>query len=132
VPQESADAQIVLAVIRGQVPLSTLAQAGVSFDFQADPGQESMEIRVIQKRRFEVRPDIRDIASGLLRYAADQDARSVWASLLLAADWIAFEPLEREPDWDCLLDGIWDASFRLDVNEAAVQAAHRVQADKVR
>ena len=109
------------------MPISALANAGVTLKFRkADPECKSREIVITQKRPFEIRPTVGDVAKGLLNNLADPKQLSDWATLLETADWIDFTSAEDHPEWDTLITALWDASFSGEVQNAAIDAAKRI------
>jgi hypothetical protein len=127
VSQETDDACIALAIVRGEMPISAFAKAGVSMTFRKkDAEGKSREIVITQERPFELRPTVADVATGLLNHVAELKQLSDWATLLQAADWIDFASAEDHPDWDILITALWDASFSGKVEKAAIDAAKRM------
>jgi hypothetical protein len=129
VQPNGSDDNIVLTIIRGQQPIAALATAGVTMSFRAaDPEGKSRQIIITQDRPFGVQATVADIAAGLIRHISNPDELSDWATFLLAADWIDFEPLERHPDGDILLEALWNASFRYEIGGTAIETATRLAA----
>ena len=94
----------------------------------ADPEGKSRQIIITQDRPFVVQPKVVDIAAGLLRHISNSDELGDWATFLLAADWIDFEPLEHHPDGDTLREALWNASFRYEIGGSAIETATRLAA----
>src|SRR5690349_20975642 len=121
------DSEIVLAVIRGELPVVDLTKAGVTLAVVPEaskPGRH--EIIADQMRPFVVRPTLTDISHGLLAKAGDLNESHKWASLLMGADWVLFEQLEDDPDWDAILGGIWDAMFVEALSQGTLDTASRI------
>ncbi len=127
VRSKGSDVDIVLAIIRGQLPISSLEKAGVAMTFRAaDPEGKSRQIIITQDRPFGVQPTVGDIAAGFLSRVSNSDELSDWATFLLAADWIDFEPLEHHPDGDTLREALWNASFRYEIGGSIIETATRL------
>lgn len=105
--------ELVLAVIRGQLPLTALEEIGIHFQQISDGNSEAeRQTRVEVPFAKSVSPRPVDIASGLLAYKDRPVQLREWASFVLgASEIIDLEPLERWPEGDELLSGLWDASF---------------------
>jgi hypothetical protein len=117
--------ELVLAVVRGQLPLSELEQAGVHFR-ESSTGNESHErqvtVNVVSPVTVAPRPV--DIANGLLTYKEKPDLLREWASFVLgASEIIDLAPLEKWPEGDELLSGLWDASFEGSLTESTTRIA---------
>ncbi len=92
--------EILLAVIRGDSPLSTLRAAGIAITRE----------RAVRSAGIEtVRPTVSDLQSGWKRHAGRRSLRK-WALLILHADCIEIEPAPGSPEWDTILGSIWDAA----------------------
>lgn len=117
--------ELVVAVVRGQLPLSELEQVGVHFA-ESSTGDEAHERRftVNVVSPFTVAPSPVDIANGLLTYKERPDLLREWASFLLgASEIIDLAPLEKWPEGDELLSGLWDASFEGSLTENTARIA---------
>ena len=97
-----------MAVVRGERAVSSLKSAGLHVRSTPD---------------FIVRPELPDIAAGVLRYAVKPRGANRWADLLLHAAYIEIEPLPGSPDWDSLMGAIWDAVSGCPIQPAALVAA---------
>jgi len=59
-----------------------------------------------------VRPSPSDIAHGLLAHKQEPEQFQTWAAFVLgASQLINLEGLDRWPEGDEILSGLWDASF---------------------
>ena len=116
--------ELVFAVVRGQLPLSALGEAGVHFEIDGmEPGEER-RIKLNVKVPFIVAPKPIDIAQGLLAYRQRPDQLRDWAGFVLgASELIDLEPLDEWPKGDQLLNGLWDASFEGEVKPETMQVA---------
>ncbi len=105
--------ELLLAVIRGQLPLRALHEAGISVDFEFSGGESGeRRISVRAGSAIKVSPKPIDIANGLLAYRNQPEELRDWAAFVLAAsDIIDLSSLEEWPEGDELLSGVWDASF---------------------
>ena len=116
--------ELVFAVVRGQLPLSVLRDAGVDFEISGtEPGEERrIELRV--KAPFVVVPKPIDLAMGLLAYQQRPDQLRDWAAFVLgASELIDLGPLDDWPEGDQLLNGLWDASFEGNVKPETFRIA---------
>ena len=105
--------EFLLAVIRGQLPLSDLLAAGIRVrEVSTDNADHERRISLDVESPVIVAPRPVDIASGLLAYKESPDQLRDWASFVLgASEIIDLAPLEKWPEGDELLNGLWDASF---------------------
>jgi hypothetical protein len=116
--------ELVLAVVRGQLPIAALEAEGINF-LQVTSGSSGDERKSLldSPSGITVSPAAEDIASGLLAHRDRPVELREWASFLLcAAELIDLELLGKCPQGDALLSGLWDASFdgRLTENSAHV------------
>jgi hypothetical protein len=108
----------ILAVIRGDLPLSALEEVGIHIIFEND----SCEVR--SESQVTVKPSASDIARGLLVLRANRDELRRWAFFLLAdLQIVDFEFLESHPQGDLLIGALWDASFEGKINKDAISVA---------
>ena len=117
--------ELVLAVIRGQLPLAALKEVGIHFH-QVTGGNsgDERQTRVEVPFAITVSPRPVDIASGLLVYKDRPVQLREWASFVLgASEIIDLEPLERWPEGDELISGLWDASFDGSLKENTARVA---------
>lgn len=105
--------ELLLAVIRGQLPVSALQEVEIHVDVGSDDVNGSeRQINVNVTRPVTVVPKPIDIANGLLAYRNRPAELRAWAAFVLAAsEIIDLAPLENWPEGDELLSGLWDASF---------------------
>jgi hypothetical protein len=95
---------IGLEIIRGDRPLSDVARLGVMsvnplfFELDAPRGVEL------------VMPSIDDVASGFLAHLGEPDRLREWAAVILSAEFIDLIALERIPDGQAIIEGMWDVS----------------------
>ncbi len=109
---------VILGVIRGELPLSVLSEVGVHVVFGDQTCQVSIELPII------INPSASDIARGFLTYKAKPSELARWASFLLGASQIVgLESLELQPQGDLLISALWDASFEGRINKEAVKIA---------
>jgi hypothetical protein len=115
---ESAHA-IVLGFVRGELPWERVESLGIRMT-RTDDGFD-----VSNPRQLVVEARLRDIAAGLLCYRDNAEALWHWASIVLAAS--AFlelgEEIENTPEGELLLNALWDASFRQEVDPNAFSTA---------
>lgn len=120
-------ADLVLSVIRGDQPLSSLRDAGVSLRYhQADPEAKTRQIVVKQRNPLSVQPTATDLARGLLQYKMCPRELRNWGTFILAADLVDLEPLESDPHGDEILNGIWEASFEGHVSDNVLTIAEQL------
>jgi hypothetical protein len=118
---------VIIAVIRGQLPLSALERVGIRFLDADDNFSSERRFSVEAESVVSVSPNPADIASGLLVYKDDPAQLRRWASFVLSASEIVdLESMERWPEAEELLSGLWDASFDGSVSEDAVRIATRL------
>lgn len=109
---------VILGIIRGELPLSTLEEIGVNVIFGEQSCEISAELPII------VNPSAYDIAHGILTYLAKPNEMSQWALFLMGASQIIdFEALESHPQGDLLIGALWDASFEGRISNKAVMVA---------
>jgi len=109
---------VVLGVIKGELPLSTLEEIGVHVTFREQSCEINTEVPII------VNPSASDVAHGLLTYLSNPDELAQWALFLMGASQIVdFEALESHPQGDALVSALWDASFEGRINEEAIKIA---------
>jgi hypothetical protein len=103
--------ELVLDIVRGDLPLSTLKEAGVDFRIVGGPG-EARQIQITLKAPFTVAPKPVDLAKGLLAYRNRQEQLRDWAAFVLgASELVDLATLDEWPEGDELLSALWDASF---------------------
>lgn len=121
------DAEILLQVVRGTLPPSALEMVEIIIRI-SETAEGARVIQVDNPRSIEVCPEARDFAHGLLSYADDRSALSVWASAVYVAgdDFIDWHRVEQHPAGPILLDALWDASFGVSVREEAFAVARQL------
>ena len=117
--------ELVLAVVRGQLPLSALEEAGILLHIDVKETSDcERRISLNLNSPMTVAPKPIDIASGLLAYKAAPDQLREWASFVLgASEVIDLAPLETWPEGEELLNGLWDASFEGGLKQETVRLA---------
>lgn len=116
--------ELVRAVVRGQLPMSALEDAGVSVNVQEnEPGKERrIKIRLRTPLSVDLQPV--DLALGLLEYKDNPPKLQEWATFIMSAsEIIDLTFLESWPEGEELLEALWDASFEGRVKEATVRVA---------
>jgi hypothetical protein len=113
---KSADA--LLAVIRGEMPLSVLPELGIellcrggNFELRSGPSE------VI------VKPTISDIACGLLAYRLNRDDLKAWAFFVLGESDIDLEKVESHSQGEVLIEALWEASSTGEISLEALRIA---------
>jgi hypothetical protein len=94
-----------LEIIRGDRPLSDVAQLGVTmsvtplyFELDSPRGVDA------------VMPSIDDVASGFLAHLANPGSLREWAAVILGAQFIDLIALESDPDGEAIIEGMWEVS----------------------
>lgn len=116
--------EIVRAVVQGKLPISALAEAGITFEVRQDQpgGDRQIRVRSNAPLSLDLRPI--DIAHGLLVYKEQPEALQEWATFLLSDLEITdLTPLESWPEGDELLNALWDASFDGHLKDASIRVA---------
>lgn len=116
--------ELVRAVVRGQLPMSALKDAGVSVNVQEnEPGKERrINIRLRTPLSVDLQPV--DLALGLLEYKDNPQKLQEWATFIMSAsEIIDLTFLESWPEGEELLEALWDASFGGRVKDATVRVA---------
>lgn len=104
---ESTPTNVILAVIRGELPLSTLSEVGVLVEFTEQSCEVETETSLV------VTPSANDIVCGLIAHKEHPHDLKQWASFVMAASQLVdFDKLELHEDCDRLIDALWDASFQ--------------------
>jgi hypothetical protein len=96
--------EIVRAVVQGNLPISALAEAGITLDVQQDEprGDRRIKVRLRDHVNIELRPV--DIALGLLEYKDHPGKLQEWGSFVLcASEIIDLSQLESCHEGDELL-----------------------------
>jgi hypothetical protein len=122
--QKAIREEIVRAVVQGKLPISALAEAGITFEVQQNQpgGDRKIKVHVNTPLSVEVRPV--DIAQGLLSYKDQPETLRDWATFLLCdLDVLDLTPLESWPEGDELLSALWDASFEGQIKRASISVA---------
>jgi hypothetical protein len=117
--------ELVLAVVRGQLPLSALEEAGIYLPIDVkEPRDSERRISLNLQSPITVAPNPIDIANGLLAYKTAPDQLREWATFVLgASEVIDLAPLETWPEGEELLNGLWDASFEGGLKQETVRLA---------
>jgi hypothetical protein len=122
--------EIVRAVVQGKLPISALAEAGITLDVQQDEpgGDRRIKVRLRNPLNIELRPV--DIALGLLEYKDQPGKLQEWGSFVLcASEIIDLKQLESWPERDELLSALWDASFEGRVQDTSFRVASALAAE---
>lgn len=114
--------RVLLEVVRGQKPWSTLQQYGFKVSYYE--GRWEFGLNSVPPLRVSVS----DISEGLLGLLAKPDDLRQWASFILSA--ASLVDLEDMEDHDLLLEALWDASFGNQVKEPARELASRLMEEK--
>jgi len=109
---------VILKVVRGELPLSTLESVGVHATFGEDSYQEHTDAPL------EVDPAASDIASGLVTYSRDPGMLKRWAQFMMGTNVISLERINNHPQADLILSALWDASFAKPFNQEVLGLAN--------
>lgn len=113
---------LVIGFVRGDADPTELAQTGLQLEL-SESGVQLEEPPGVPV----VTPSISDVASGFLaHWARGGESLAVWARVLLAANFIDLKDLEDHPNGELLLDAVWEAADRAEVDERAIDAARRL------
>jgi len=113
---------VVLGVIRGEIPLSALADIGIQVHFEEGSGKLTSE-----KIPVVVTPSVFDLASGLLAYRASPQEVKLWAFFLLAESGsVDMVKIESHPQGDLLINALWDASYEGKIPENAIKVSENL------
>ena len=115
---------LIRSVVRAQLPMSALEQAGVSVDVQENEAAKERRIKVGLRTPVSVDLQPEDLALGLLEYKDHPAKLQEWATFIMSASEIidlAF--LESWPEGEELLEALWDASFEGHVKDSTVRVA---------
>lgn len=121
---EDLSRELIRAVVRGQLPMSALEQAGVSINVHEDESGKERRIKV--GVQVPVSLDLRpvDLALGLLEYKNDPVKLREWATFIMSAsEIIDLTFLESWPEGEELLEALWDASFEGRVKDTTMRVA---------
>src|SRR5947207_2702237 len=121
--QEPQIEGLVLAVVRGEMPLDTLTKIGIDID--SENGLYKLKSGNID---VAVLPTAFDVAQGILRYSSENknDFRK-WAFFLLAESGaVDFSGLESHPQGEELISALWDASLEGHVSNETRERARRL------
>jgi hypothetical protein len=114
----SKSADTLLAIIRGEMPLSVLPELGIEV---ARPGGR-FELKSSLSEAV-VKPSVSDIARGLLMHRLNRDDLMTWAFFVLGAAEINFREVESHPQGEDLIEALWDASFEGKLSSEALRIA---------
>lgn len=103
----SSSADIILAVIRGEMPLGILPEVGIHLIVREDACELSSKPPAVV-----VTPSVSDLARGLLTYRPNRDELRTWAFFVLGNSDIDLEQVESHPQGDLLINALWDASSK--------------------
>jgi hypothetical protein len=96
---------LLLDVIRGQVPLSELIDIGI--EVKNRDGNLQLQSRLMS---VIVRPSLEDVSGGFELYREHPEKLRLWCFLLLAETAIDMSDLDRSEDGKRLLEAIWECS----------------------
>jgi hypothetical protein len=107
--EQNSDARedIILRLVRSDLPLSAAAWAGVVIEKTAVKGWT-----LTVSSPLVVLPSVRDVATGLARNLSKEGHLREWATFLLgASNVLSLQRLEAEDAGDALVGAVWDAAF---------------------
>jgi hypothetical protein len=121
---ERFQSELIRGVVRGQLPMSALADAGISIDVRENEGAKERRIKVGLRTPISVDLQPVDLALGLLEYKDNPGKLQEWATFIMSAsEVIDLTFLESWPEGEELLEALWDASFEGRVNDSTVRVA---------
>ena len=116
--------RLILAVVRGDQPLSALEEIGINIEVEVDPSSRDRRVCVKTESPVVVAPAPVDIATGLLAHCGQPREFKSWATFILSAsDVVDLSPLDDWPEGDEFLNGLWDASFDGSIRPETKQVA---------
>jgi hypothetical protein len=95
----------ILAVVRGELPLLCLDDAGIHAVVKEHSYEEQLEVPV------EVTPSLDDVAHGLSVYRNQADELRQWALFMMATEAIDFAKMHDDARGEELINALWDAGF---------------------
>jgi hypothetical protein len=96
--------QLILGIIRGDLPLSMMDKAGVHITVRGNAYDVTSEFPI------SVVPSAIDIARGLFNYKDKKDLKE-WGIFMMHAPVVDLAALEIHPQGDLILGALWDAAF---------------------
>jgi hypothetical protein len=113
---------LILAAIRGEIPISALADIGINVVCEA--GSCKLESEMVPTV---VTPTVLDIASGLLKYKSSTPELRLWSFFVLAESGsVDLAKVESDPQGDLLINALWDASQDGKLTDNIVDAAENL------
>lgn len=116
--EKSEMAATLLAVIRGEMPLSALSGIGVQISCQEDSCQLDSKVTGVF-----VTPLASDLAQGFVTYHTNSLELKLWAFFLLGEAAIDFAEVEVHPQGETLIEALWNASFTGSITETVIKVA---------
>jgi hypothetical protein len=118
--RETADEQLLLQIVPGELPLTTLSSLGMSWH------REGSRCWVENPQQISATVQAEDLARGLLAHRSNPQALREWALFIQAADLDL--DLEGHPAEEWLVQALWGAAFLEPPPEEVVQELeHLVQ-----
>ncbi len=116
----------ILAIIRGDVPISRLDEIGIHISQRGD--DFAFELREDHPLPA-VAPRAVDIAQGLLKYRDNPEDLQQWGRFMMMSSAVDLGSLEEHPRGDMLLNALWDASFEGTVNNVLLATLYNIARD---
>ena len=114
---------LVLAVVRGEMPVDAVRRIGIDID-------DEDGFYKLKSGNFDatVTPTASDVALGILRYSSgNKNDVKKWGFFLLAESGaLDFSLLESHPQSEQLMSALWDASFEGHVSNETIELARRL------
>jgi hypothetical protein len=123
VKEKSQIGALLLAVVRGEMPLDDLTKIGI--EINSEDGFYKLKSGNLD---VTVTPSASDVVMGILRYCSRKknDVRK-WAFFLLAESGVIdFSALESHPQGELLFSALWDASFEGRISSETIELAQRL------
>jgi hypothetical protein len=95
----------VIKIIKAEIPISILNKNNWK------TADESGDIKFQQLTDSIIKPQLSDVATGMIAYRDDKNSLQAWASFLLTTNSIDLENFETETGGDILLNALWDANY---------------------
>jgi hypothetical protein len=112
----------VLAVIRGELPLLSLNDAGIHTVVKEQGYEERLEGPI------EVTPSVEDVVHGLQAYWNQANELRQWALFLMSTEAVDFTKMHDDPRGEDLIKALWDVSFGRNLDRRVLERLEQMQA----
>jgi hypothetical protein len=112
------NANAILAIIRGEMPLSVLPELGIEITCH----EGNFKLRSSPSSVI-VKPSISDIARGILAHQLNRSDLRAWAFFVLGEADIDLEKIESDPQGEMLVEALWEASSTGEIRQEVLRIA---------